>query len=373
MAASGWARLQAQPADGEGGATWWCATATWWSPPRGAALWILDDLSPIRQWREELATTDLHLFAPRPAVRWRRGGSWSEEAAASNPSRGALLHYWVREKLAGEAKLEIRDARGRLVRVLSSVAEKAPYPEDDPDEPTKKPEAALAAEAGLHRAVWDLRWKGAERLENAKVDLGDPTAGPLAAPGLYTARLSANGREATATIELRPDPRSRVPQAELEAQVEAALGLRDRIDGLVADIRRVRSLREQANDLATRLAGDGRATELVAAAKRLAAACDALEAELHNPKAEIVYDILAQQGGTQLHSNLVFLYDWALLYGDGAPTQGVREVQAETEAELARLDADLAALDSGPLAEVERLARELGLPRILAPPTPPAR
>ncbi len=49
------------------------------------------------------------------------------------------------------------------------------------------------------------------------------------------------------------------------------------------------------------------------------------------PKAEIVYDILAQRGGTQLHSNLDFLYISAI-WGEGAPTQGVREVAAELEA-----------------------------------------
>ena len=333
----------------------------------GRGIWILDDLSVLRQWRDELAAGDLHLFAPRPAVRWRRGDGWSGEAAASNPPKGAVLDYWLKEKAAGPVRLEIRDAKGRLVRELSSVPEAAPYPEDDPDEPTKKPEAALAAEAGLHRVVWDLRWKGAERLERAKVDLGDPTSGPLAAPGSYTARLLVGGREATAPLELRPDPRSRVPAAELEQQVETALALRDRIDGVVADVRRVRALREQAADLAARLAGEERATDLVAAAKRLVAGCDALEEKLHNPKAEVVYDILGQKGGTKLHSNLTFLYDWALLYGDGAPTQGVREVLAESDAEIARLDAELAALEAGPLAEVERLSRELGLPRILTP------
>ncbi len=63
----------------------------------------------------------------------------------------------------------------------------------------KEPEAALAAVAGLHRAVWDLRWEGAARLENAKIDLGDPTVGPLAIPGTYRLRLTAG----------RPDGRDR--------------------------------------------------------------------------------------------------------------------------------------------------------------------
>ena len=106
--------------------------------------------------------------------------------------------------------LEIRDARGRLVRRLSSVAAKADYPPDDTDEPMEAPEAALSADAGLHRAEWDLDWAGAEFLERAKIDLGSYRQGPPVAPGTYTLRLIAGGKESTSTIEVLPDPRSRV-------------------------------------------------------------------------------------------------------------------------------------------------------------------
>jgi photosystem II stability/assembly factor-like uncharacterized protein len=333
----------------------------------GRGIWILDDLSAIRQWRDELATADLHLFAPRPATRWNRGGSWSEAGAAPNPPDGVVLHYWLREPAGGELELEIRDEAGRLVRELSSVAEPAAYPEDDPDEPTPEPKPALETGAGLHRAVWDLEWKGARRLEGAKVDLGDPTVGPRAIPGRYRARLVAGERAAETEFEIRPDPRLDLPASEYAAQLEMALELRDTIDRVVSDVERVRAMREQARDLEARLADDERAAGLVAAARRLAEGCDALEARLHNPRAEVVYDILSQPGGTQLHSNLVFLYQWALQFGDGAPTQGVREEATALGARLAALRGELEALEAGALADLERLARELALPRILLP------
>src|SRR5207244_8846213 len=63
---------------------------------------------------------------------------------------------------------------------------------------------------------------------------------------------------------------------------------------------------------------------------------DALEEKLHNPKAQVAYDILAMKGGAKLYSQLIFLYN-LLLESDGAPTQGIREVHAEQSAELHRL------------------------------------
>ncbi|HMA45776.1 MAG TPA: sialidase family protein, partial [Frankiaceae bacterium] len=222
----------------------------------GRGLWILDDLTAVRAWSEEIGAADLHLFAPRPAVRRLQAGSWSEEGAAPNPARGAVVHYWLRADAPGEVTLEVLDAGGRLVRRLSSVAEKMPYGPDDPDEPTKVPEAALSAKAGLHRAVWDLAWQGAGRLENAKLDTGDPARGPRAVPGTYTLRLRAGEREVTATLEVAADPRSQVPPAELAAQLELSLALRDAVAAVGADVRRVRALAAQARELADRLAGD---------------------------------------------------------------------------------------------------------------------
>ena len=330
----------------------------------GRSLWILDDLTAIRGWSAEIGAKPLHLFPTRAARRVQVRSGWSEEAVGENPARGATIHYTLATKAAGEVVLEIFDGEGRRVRKLSSIPLPQIHPEDDPDEPMKAPEPELSAAAGLHRANWDLRWEGAGRLENAKVDLGDPTVGPTAVPGSYRLRLTVDGRTEETTLSLLPDPRSRVSASDLQAQLAFALELRGDLDQVVADVGEVRAIQAQAGDLALRLTGDARSAELVAAPKRTALAAAALEAKLHNPKAEIVYDILAQRGGTQLHSNLVFLYNSAIS-GEGAPTQGEREVRAELQAEIAKLQGRLAELKNGDLAELERQARELKLPRVL--------
>ncbi len=331
---------------------------------RGRSLWILDDFSPLRDWSEQTAAEAVHLFAPRPARRWGYGSGWSEEAQGENPTYGALLHYALKAKAEDEVTLEIFDSRGRLARKLTSTAEVPEYPEDDPDEPSSPPEAELSAEPGLHRASWDLSYGGAERLDKAKVDLGSPREGPLAPPGAYTLKLTAGDKVAEARLEVLPDPRSQVSQQDLEAQLEYGLRVRDAIDRVIRGVREVRSIREQAADLATRLAGREDAKHLVAQAKRVALRANDLEAELHNPDAEVVYDILARPGGTQLYSNLIFVYE-TVKWGDGPPTQGAQEVFAELQAELARHEAELADLKATDVKAVDDAARALALPRIV--------
>ncbi len=334
----------------------------------GRSLWVLDDVSPLRQWKPDFTKAPLHLFAPPPARRWIEGASWGTEGAAENPAYGATITYSLADAYKGEATLEIRDAQGRLVRKLSSIAEPAQYPPDDPDEPMKAPEPALSTEAGLHRAVWDLRWEGVKPpLEKAKIDWGSYQVGPLAVPGTYTLHLVAGQQEATAQLQVLPDPRSSVKPEDLVAQQEAALAIAGDIRDVIADIRTVRAVRDQATDLEKRLADDPKTAALREQAGKLVETCDSLEERLHNPKAQVVYDILAQKGGTQLLSNLVFVYD-NMAGGEGAPTEGMQEVWDGLKKEKQELHGELQTFLAGPVAQLDRQANDLQLPRILVRP-----
>lgn len=341
---------------------------------RGRSIWILDDLTPLRAWSAEIEASDLHLFAPRPAIRWRLGWGWGQtlEGAGENPPRGAILHYWLREKPEGEVVLEVLDGEGRVVRRLSSVAEPARFPEDDPDEPMPKPEAALSNEAGLHRALWNLRFEGARRLEDAKIDLGDPYDGPWAPPGRYRLRLTAGDAVAESEVEVRADPRSPVDDAGFRENLAFASELRDVLSRVALRVDEIRSWRTQVADRVERLAAAGDAEEIVTSGRAVLAELDAIERALHNPDAEIVYDILARPGGAQLHSILTLVYAWGITATDHPPTQGMREVVDEEVAKLAELERRLEALEASELARFERLLGDSGRPFVLpfAEPTP---
>ncbi len=129
----------------------------------------------------------------------------------------------------------------------------------------------------------------------------------------------------------------------------------------------MREVRQQLRSRGELLKGDPRAEALNRGSADLVAKLDALEAKLQNPKAEIVYDVLAQRGGAQLYSRLSPLLDWEDS-GDGPPTQGIREVFAAQQRELAARQADLERLLSTDLAALNDAAAKLELPRIYVPP-----
>ena len=142
--------------------------------------------------------------------------------------------------------------------------------------------------------------------------------------------------------------------------------MRDDITRLAATVDELRSVREQVVGARGARARQGRGAPLVAAADALTAKCDALEARLHNPQAEVAYDILALPGGAQLYSRLGPLYSWAS-EGDGRPTQGMREVYAELRQELDALVAEWGAVIATDLPALNQKARELA-PDFVLPP-----
>jgi len=332
----------------------------------GRSIWILDDLTPIRDWTKEIAGRPAHLFAPRPAIRWEHRSSFHEDGAGENPPQGAVIAYALREKTDGAITLEILDPAGTVVRTLSSKKEPSEVEDDDPDapyHPAKK--AVLTTEAGVQRVAWDLGYESATKIKKAKTE-GDPEAAPRVVPGTYTVRLTVGGKALTAPLEVRPDPRLSVPQADIEAQVGFARQAQAQVTRLAGLVAQIRSVRDQVKIRSEALGGSARASGWTKAAQDLVAKCDALEEKLHQPKAQVEYDILAK--GARLYARLSPLLGYAA-DGTGAPTKGMREVFSDQVRELDGLEAEWKAIVSGDLADLGRKGRELDLQEVVVPET----
>lgn len=335
---------------------------------RGRGIYALERLTTLRAFDEGTRKSPLHLFESARAHRFREDGSWSELGSGTmdEENDGAALYYWLAEEPKQPLTLTIKDAQGRLVRTLSSEKKPGKYPEDDPDEPSAPPEAALSNEKGLNTAQWDLHEEGATRIQS-KIDLGNPETGPLALPGTYTLTLQVDGKTSTSTLQILRDPRSPVSDADLAAGHAFALRSRDALNRLATSVERVQVVREQLASMAKYSAKTPNSEALAALLKSVIERVDDIEGTLHNRKAEVNYDILAgREGGAKL------LSQWALLYGwtqdsDHAPTQAMQQRAETLLADLTSREAALQSLRNNELAKVEAEINRLGLPRILMP------
>jgi photosystem II stability/assembly factor-like uncharacterized protein len=198
---------------------------------QGRAIFVLDDLTVLRQANPAIAGESLHLFAPAPVTRVRPDNNHDtplppEEPAGQNPPAGAVIDYWLGAPAKGPVTLEIRDPSGALVRRLTSEAEPPPNADRYFAKSWTRPPAPLSRIAGPHRAIWNLRYERPAAIAYdysiaAVAGRGASVApdGPYAPPGDYQVSLSVGGQTRRASLRLDADPRVRVSAADLQASL----------------------------------------------------------------------------------------------------------------------------------------------------------
>jgi len=158
-----------------------------------------------------------------------------------------------------------------------------------------------------------------------------------------------------------------MPLAELQKNVAFTLQARAALERLTDDIDEVRAIRAQTADLRARTAETPAAKDLQEVAARVIKHCNTLESRMHNPEAEVVYDVLnGRDGGAKLYSQIAPLFS-DMQSSDYAPTQGQLEQMDENLADLQQVEEQLHALRTEDLAGLEAQAKALNLPRVILP------
>jgi len=334
----------------------------------GRSIWILDDLTPVREMKQEIVDSPAHLFSPISAVRWRYASSPAGSGAGSgaNPSEGAMLTYFLAEEPVDEIKIQILDSRESVIRTLSSKARARTLDLPHPDvREGSENEPDLTAKAGLNRSAWDLRLDGAKEIPGAVIDIGDLRSGPMALPGDYIVRLTVGDQSYHQNLHVTADPRVDLDLTALQEQLDFQIRIRDQLSDITKMVETLRAVRDQIAARERLLQDNPDALELVEMGHALVARLDEIEEKLHNPHAEVSYDILAgRHGGAQLYSRLGWLFEGTREH-DSAPTQGMREVGAEMTAELDEQKEALHDVLTNGLNGINKLTTEKGLPSVI--------
>jgi photosystem II stability/assembly factor-like uncharacterized protein len=219
----------------------------------GRSFWILDDVSPLRQFNDEVGRRSVYLYAPATAYRMHNVEDVPKPVlAGENPPPGAVIYYYVKDLPKGEITVEILDPAGNVARRYSSQKTDPPAEPRNPED--KKLEKQIKPEAGLNRLVWDLRYTGASNVPDYYLfEYKDGARGPFAVPGKYQVRLTVDGKSLTAPMELKLDPRLNVAQADLQKQFDLALQIRDQLSRVYDAVNQIQDVRSQMDGLKRRL------------------------------------------------------------------------------------------------------------------------
>ena len=209
----------------------------------GRGLWILDDVTPLRQMRTAMAAAgSAFLFKPDTVVRARWDNTQDtplppEMVVGENPPEGAILDYYLRSTASGPVTLTISNGAGQVIREFSSVASPRDTVMPNVPEYWLATPTVLSTAPGMHRVNWDLRYPDPPTLNYGYygnlLDYREYTlnwhatpghtyrstiVGIMVPPGTYTAKLTVGARSTSQPITIVPDPRVHVPAAALAAQ-----------------------------------------------------------------------------------------------------------------------------------------------------------
>lgn len=333
---------------------------------QGRSLWVIDDLSALRDVTR-FRTSTARLVPPREAVRAQRGVSPFDPPPqlADQPDDGAVLHYWLAADADSTLAMEIRDARGALVRRFSpdtALARKLRQPH-------------LATTRGLHRLTWDLKYPGPSRVDGVVV--WGYTDGVKAPPGEYSVELHSKAGTQRQALRVAPDPRlPHVTAAHYAEQFRVAMAIRDSLESLNKVLRDLRDVRGQQTRLRS-------AADLVGAAAEVWPLTDSLDQRLGRLERRLTQPA-SKSGQDPIRHAGMLDNQWLELYGiitgpqgyisggaEGLPTAGALERYRELAVAWERLRQEWLSIVTRDVEAVNAAVARLNLPAILVPPAPP--
>lgn len=359
---------------------------------QGRGLWVLDDLSPLRQWDgETAAATDLRLFDPQPAYRLPSLGSEGRHTG-TNPPRGAILYYRLSaaaatrldpkggapvdtlegtdddeaaivEEGADELILEILDGAGNTVRRLTSRQE-----EHDPIDPPPSPTdfgygkvTVLPAKEGLNRFVWDLRGEEVRLVDDLFV-LGAKTYRVV--PGTYTVRLSLGAWQQEAALDVLADPRQAWQAEAFVEQRDLVRKIWQRVDTVHRAVARARDVRVQVRALLDRTRDHERAGDLRELGEALIQRMEAWEEPLVQARQQTFQDVI--NFPNRLNAQYLFLLQ-AIDSSEPPISQGAWQRWADLEDQWLQHRIEMEKIYALDLAAFNQRFDELQIPAVVVP------
>jgi len=278
----------------------------------GRGMYILDDISPLREISTAALGERLHVYTPANAVRTTAQQPLGVDYRQTvRPGVNvANVHYSLAQP-AQRVTIEIVNSAGQVVRTYVGTPDAKPkalirnslgHVINGPRWGSATPDPVVPTGAGLHRVSWDLRYPPATdfpglRLRDSNVD------GPMVLPGVYTVRVVADGARAERAFTVNRDPRiTDVAAADLAAQEEFALATHHRLNDATSAVARIRDIKAQ---IADRLAQtqDG---AIAAAARELARQVSVIEEEVYEVRVSAESDI--KHFGPKLTNKLANVY-----------------------------------------------------------------
>ena len=202
----------------------------------GRGIWIIDNISPLRQLTPELMAKDAVVLEGPPSIQYfNANGGWPEGDAAfigpSRPNDASITYYQKQRHMYGDLKIQVFDADGTKLTEFT---------------PRSK-------HKGLNRASWSMRLPPPIAPPGAQL-LFPASLGPRVLPGTYPVKLIKGDKTYDGAITLVLDPRAKFNLDDRKAQYELAMTLYKLLGHMSYEVAAILEVRDGASARAAKLA-----------------------------------------------------------------------------------------------------------------------
>jgi photosystem II stability/assembly factor-like uncharacterized protein len=233
---------------------------------QGRSLWIMDDLTVIHQISEANGKENF-LFKPKETYRMGGGSRSGSLTSGVNHPSGVMTYFNVGNPKDKEVKLSYVNKQGDTIKTFS----------------TKDKKDKLEVKEGANYHSWNMRGKGAEKLEGMILWWGS-TEAPQAVPGDYKVVLSVDDEIQTQSFRIVADPNAETDQAGMQRQFDYISDINNTVDKAHKSIKKIRAINTQLEAFQEQYKDNETVKELVEKAKKLSEDFSNIEKALYQTK-----------------------------------------------------------------------------------------
>ncbi len=293
----------------------------------GRGIWIIDNISPLRQLTPDLMAKDAVVLEGPPSIQYFNAqGGWAQGDAAfvgpSRPNDAMITYYQKARHMFGDLKIQVFDPSGTE---LTEFTPKSKH-------------------KGLNRVPWSMRLPPPIIPPGAQV-LFQASEGPRVLPGTYPVKLVKGDQTYNGQVTLVLDPRAKFNLEDRKAEYDLSLKLYKMLGHMSYEVAAILAVRDGATDRASKLP---KSNPMNARLETLSSKADALRSKI----------VATKEGGAitgeeRIREHVGELYGDVVQY-EGRPTNyqvaradSLDHELADVVADFTKLTADLPAINSG--------------------------
>ena len=212
----------------------------------GRGIFILDDITPIREFSTAVQNSEVYLFAPGTAYRFQKIEGIKSKGAFSdgkNPPYGVSINYYLKEEAKDSVHIQVLNMKGDTIDHM-----------------------VVKGKQGINRSWWGLRHQeyhfpklrtkprgkdwvkldkdGTRDMFIYDLDIGPGMAPTLVPPGEYTVVLKTNGKEWRQKVQVMKDPNTKSSLADIDRQYAFGMEIYKAVNtclGLIDEMERARA------------------------------------------------------------------------------------------------------------------------------------